>query len=395
MGITQNLGIIPEAGHRRLDAREAFVTKQEAFQDHLTDTFVTEINTLGTQINNEMGTLNVAVATATTKANQASASATTASTKASEANVSANSALTYKNQVMGYVVPSGASYNVDQLNTKYSAMTKAQFNALAEERKANRAGSGFDNFGKHFYHIVRPNVNDGIVTDPIAPNMFHIGWNDVNATGMSKTPYPILNANGVNLIINKVNNGTTNIPNTLFLPTAPNIYPHDTVLTAEQIASGVIKHADVSNSGLIVNGKFDTDTSGWVPYEGATLSMFSGRIRITNNGGTNARATQVIQCVIGKKYTIEAEIYKGTSTSAFIGVSTLANGASATISSTYTVDGRYTIEFTATSTTHYLGIYNGVGNTNYVEFDNIAVYPADAISRSDLVFLELTTSNAA
>ena len=124
MGITQNIGIIPEAGHRGIDAREAFVTKQEAFQDHLTDTFVTEINTLGTQINNEMGTLNVAVATATTKANQASASATTASTKASEANVSASQALAYKNQIQGYVIPTSATYTYNEANARFVSETE-------------------------------------------------------------------------------------------------------------------------------------------------------------------------------------------------------------------------------------------------------------------------------
>jgi len=51
MAITQIITTIPEAGHRGVDARDAFVTKQEAFQDALTDNFVTEINTFKTQAN--------------------------------------------------------------------------------------------------------------------------------------------------------------------------------------------------------------------------------------------------------------------------------------------------------------------------------------------------------
>ena len=51
MAITQNITSILKAGKRGVDIRDAFVLKQEAFQDALTDTFVTEINNFRTQAN--------------------------------------------------------------------------------------------------------------------------------------------------------------------------------------------------------------------------------------------------------------------------------------------------------------------------------------------------------
>ena len=49
--ITQTISTIPTAGHRGIDVQNVFVTKQEAFQDALTGTFVGQINTVKDQIN--------------------------------------------------------------------------------------------------------------------------------------------------------------------------------------------------------------------------------------------------------------------------------------------------------------------------------------------------------
>ena len=111
----------------------------------------------------------------------------------------------------------------------------------------------------------------------------------------------------------------------ILLPTAPNIYPYDTVLTTEQINSGVIKHADSSNSGLVTSGK--------------------------NLSGTTFNQTVVV--VTGKKYIIE---YKDN-------------------------EVRKTLEITASSTLYTISL----SDTNITE---VGMYPADAISRSDLLLAE-------
>jgi len=67
MAITQTITTIPDSGHRGIDARDTFVEKQEAFQDALTDTFVTEINTFKTQANDLETNVNAKEATVVAK----------------------------------------------------------------------------------------------------------------------------------------------------------------------------------------------------------------------------------------------------------------------------------------------------------------------------------------
>ncbi len=270
-----------------------------------------------------------------------------------------------------------------------NTMTKAQFNALAEERKANRAGSGFDEFGKHAVSTnYYPTINEGmfvsILNHIIYNGNIKLGYAGADNTGVSKTNYPIANVNGIR---HRVDNGTAS--NNITLPTAPNIYPHDTVLTPEQIASGVIKHADASNSGLIVNGKFDTDTSGWNNNNNTvSLSSVDGKLQV--RFVANLWAYQTISTVVGKKYKVSFS-YKasGGGVYAYFRIGTyIADQSLYGINTQSTISTTYEIEFTATTTATF--IHCGASNTagQYAEFDNIAVYPVDAISRSDLVFLE-------
>ena len=260
-------------------------------------------------------------------------------------------------------------------------MTKAQFNALAEERKANRAGSGFENFGKGS-STTTVNVNEGIWTDPTQINRFYLGKTTTNR-GASTTSHAEIITNGVLQELKNVNSASALAE--IQVPTAPTIYPHDTVLTTEQINSGVIKHADASNSGLIVNGKFDVDTGGWTAVK-STVTSVSGKLRVTLTDGDGG-AYQFISTVIGKKYILELDTTFGTNTDISIRAYT---GTFVTLlaDKTTTVQGRHLLEFTATATSTMIHVMarNAIGK--YCDFDNIAVYPADAISRSDLVFLE-------
>lgn len=265
-------------------------------------------------------------------------------------------------------------------------MTKAQFNALADERKANRAGSGFDEFGSN-HSIKSGNVNKGIFTPSGADAVPNQIWLSVEDASSNKTSdgYPFTCINGVRQKLKSIGANYNKIQ----VPQAPTIYPHDTVLTPEQIASGVIKHADASNSGLIVNGKFDTDTSGWSGYFGGVLSIVDGRMRVSDtDGGTGARAVRAISTIVGKKYIVESYLYVGTALSVNLFATNNSNG-SGSFAGIVTSTDKYTVlEFTATSTTTYIGVNKTTDSVAYFDIDNIAVYPADAISRSDLVFLE-------
>jgi len=261
-------------------------------------------------------------------------------------------------------------------------MTKAQFNALAEERKTNRAGSGFDEWGKHTNNnVTLLNVNEGIYTFNASPNTFVMGRKNADTMGTSKTTYPVVCVNGVLQKLDTIGLLNTYAVNTITLPTAPNIYPYDTVLTSEQIASGVIKHADASNSGLIVNGKFDTDTSGWTLSNGI---WDNGSLRVGPEGIPNYTDINV---VVGKTYRIEYDYFNQTGNRVVLGIS-FNGGTTLTWYDDYSKsDGKYYATVTATSATMRID-FRARGGNSYANIDNIAVYPADAISRSDLVFLE-------
>jgi hypothetical protein len=56
--VNETITTISPAGHRGVDIRDEFVTKQEAFQDDLTETFVTEINTVISEINSTAEAIN-------------------------------------------------------------------------------------------------------------------------------------------------------------------------------------------------------------------------------------------------------------------------------------------------------------------------------------------------
>ena len=284
-----------------------------------------------------------------------------------------------------YVGTSGENIQLAK-RIEANLMTKAQFNALAEERKANRAGSGFDEWGKQ--SIIGDGylpVNEGMWTAPVSvnfPNTIFIGApaTTANDSGISKTRYPVANINGTRCNLSYINASTAPRA-TILLPTAPNIYPYDTVLTAEQIASGIIKHADASNSGLIVNGKFDTDTSGWTLTNGV---WDNGSMRIGPAGTTNFININV---VIGKTYRIEYDYFNQTGFRVSLGVSFNA-GTTYTWYDDYSKsDGKYYANVTATSAIMQID-FRARGGDSYANIDNIAVYPLDAISRSDLVFLE-------
>lgn len=259
-------------------------------------------------------------------------------------------------------------------------MTKAEFNALAEERKANRAGSGFDEWG--VYNAT------GSATTFFGSGTSVIGFQNMAVPSMTGGYWDgtFFNCFGKNS--SSIISGVTHKhleTSAIRVPPAPHIYPHDTVLTPEQIASGVIKHADASNSGLIVNGKFDVDTSGWtVGGASAGISWDNGKLKVVVLGAGYGWAYQSIPTIIGKKYIITYDV-DITSASP---IAYARNSSGVEIARSITKQGKnYILEFIATTSTTMIAFGNAVVNTTNI-YDNISVYPADAISRSDLVFLE-------
>lgn len=85
---------------------------------------------------------------------------------------------------------------VDTLVNGISAMTKAEFFALAEQRKSQSAGSGFSDWGNHYSASGVYDINDGMWADnaPL-PNALNFGF-EGDIISKSRTKEPILNANG-------------------------------------------------------------------------------------------------------------------------------------------------------------------------------------------------------
>ena len=123
----------------------------------------------------------------------------------------------------------------------------------------------------------------------------------------------------------------------------------------------------------VLNGTFDTNTNDWTAEGGASLSVVSGFLRVTNLlAGAYGGADQAITTVIGKSYKIVFTVGSQTATSS-VWVGTSKGGFQIkdfdSISS-----GTYTAIFTATSTTTYLRVLNRQNvSTNFSEFDNVSV----------------------
>lgn len=493
------------------------------------------------QFNSTAMTINGKEASAVGAALTATDEAAIATTKAEEALESATRAESLAEEIKNKVIPIEATYNYTTQDWRCSMMSKAQFNALASERRANRAGSGFDEFGKERTGMAGYSfVNSGISTISTVSNTFVMGWNDANKAGVSSSDYPKVSINGVNNILNCINTNGANYSAKIELPQAPTIYPYNLVmpygttltqaqidagwvssvdssnggllpdcglsgmmtsatvislsnltigksyafelsvtllnalcnltisitdindtlitsvnhtgttistkkviifvatstavkifyqtpiadtyrhfeinkqvgaiatatLTQQQIASGLIKHADASNCGLILNGRFDNNTTGWNAQSGFSISINANRLRTINTASGGLRGSpQAVATMVGKKYVVEVayEFISGDSadypaiskadTSTFTGANAVYQYP---LSKTAGLN-RATLEFTATATTSYIfiGSYSANTTATIVEFDNCAIFPADAISRTDFCFLKKKIANIA
>jgi hypothetical protein len=133
---------------------------------------------------------------------------------------------------------------------------------------------------------------------------------------------------------------------------------------------------DVVGSELVTNGTFDSNTSGWTEYSGATLSLDAGRLKVTENSGDGQYGIyQTLTTEAGKKYVITFDIELGTTgtTTFFIG-DTDWGGSNKTISA----DGTYSYTVTTNDTSSILYIHTLNANSgSYFLVDNISVRLAE------------------
>lgn len=119
---------------------------------------------------------------------------------------------------------------------------------------------------------------------------------------------------------------------------------------------------------LVVNGTFDSGTTGWTPFNSAQLSVVSGALRITN-AAAHGRAYQAVPTVIGQQYQVSAGIGGGNGAPLVrVGTTQGANNYAQ-----FTGTGG-TATFVATTTTTYVTLMLSsdiVGRYN--DFDNVTM----------------------
>ena len=128
--------------------------------------------------------------------------------------------------------------------------------------------------------------------------------------------------------------------------------------------------------GLVTNGTFDTNTTGWTDYL-ATTSVTSGEVETTNTGSAGG-LYQDITTVVGGSYTTMVVARCGTATAVDLrvydggGFSTLIDSDTSASTSNVT----FTISFVAVSSSTRIYLRGaGTGFTAY--FDNISVFNTD------------------
>lgn len=128
---------------------------------------------------------------------------------------------------------------VDTLVNGISAMTKAEFFALAEQRKSQSAGSGFEEWGKHYNNPSFSTLNEGVTLRAAGGSEMWLGWpggSDTGIRGVSALNSPSVDVNGVGQIIGYVN--SSDARSLLKFPPAP-----DGTKTYDSAAGTVVQHA--------------------------------------------------------------------------------------------------------------------------------------------------------
>ena len=132
---------------------------------------------------------------------------------------------------------------------------------------------------------------------------------------------------------------------------------------------------NMTATNLITNGDFTSNTNNWSIGNGnwATLSVASGRLRITNANNQNGFAYQDITVVAGQTYILMADCYKGTNSRLSLQVTSVGGSAEAS-RNPITTDGKYMLQFTPDTNTARISVGQGLtGNGNYTEVDNVSV----------------------
>lgn len=179
---------------------------------------------------------------------------------------------------------------LDNSELKFFAMSKAEFEALQEERKRNNAGSGFKEWGVE--RTGYNSINHGLTDFTAFSNSLLLGGNVNNPnpapTSISKTLYPVAIVNGVQYNLSKINSQNTN--NIKFPPAPDGTKVYNS-------ATGVVTTHTTSNEafeGLIENGDFRNGTTGWAGSNGGLITVSDGVLKLNQNTYGNGQLNNTL-----------------------------------------------------------------------------------------------------
>jgi len=136
----------------------------------------------------------------------------------------------------------------------------------------------------------------------------------------------------------------------------------------------------ISDTELVTNGTFDSDTTGWIASNSAVLSIDTQRLKIFNGDSLYGRAHQIFNTTIGKTYIAILDFTKSTSVGCYLNIK---NVSGTTLGTTLETSGLVTssqeirVPFIAITSTQAIQISNGSSvSDEYGFFDNISVTEA-------------------
>lgn len=277
--------------------------------------------------------------------------------------------------------------NIEDLKL-LGAMTKADFEAFQEDRKRNNAGSGFQEWGKHYSNLEI--INEGLAgyrsafNNPQNSMFFGRDLTTSAVEGISRTGYPVAIVDGIEHSIEGIGYPSYN---QILFPEAP-----DGTKSYDSATGVVTEHATSNEAfeGLVENGDFRNGTTGWSSI-GSTLSVSNGVATCTATSTSSPRFETSLPSLPVGTYRIEivAEQSVGTGGHAILWNST--DGESVRINLASGVK-KYTIEATTTVVANNVLLHR-TGNTigNQIKVHSVSVMPSTEqviTSRQDLCFLE-------
>ena len=271
--------------------------------------------------------------------------------------------------------------DVDWLSSASTAMSKADFFALAEKRKADSAGSGFAEWGKA-HNSGYDYINEGMYTrrqvnvHSTLSKALHLGRID-GSVGISRTDGAMANINGTlqSILPTSASSLYVNFPD------AP-----DGTKTYDSATGSVVTHASPAEAfeGDTTNGDFRNGSTGW--NLSSEVAVTGGKLVYTNITGTrNINSSNLpVTSDSSTLYTVQVYVVVNAGE---LRVQFGGGGGASNATTQIFETGLYTVTSSFDQGILYLqGITGFDGEVHSVSL--LPVTESVVTSRQDLVFLE-------